>query len=96
MLHISFCIFLGDTIFYKFSCESGCSDTHWGFKFTVTAGTRDSFETGYIILTFFSIFQVTQYFTSLVVRVAVLTLTGASSLQSLLGQGTALKPDISY
>ena len=40
----------GDTIFYKFVCESGRSDTHWGFKFTVTAGTRDSFETGYIIL----------------------------------------------
>jgi len=40
----------GDTIYYEFVCESGKSDIHWGYKFTVTAGTRDSFETGYIIL----------------------------------------------
>ncbi|KAL3875978.1 hypothetical protein ACJMK2_033871 [Sinanodonta woodiana] len=40
----------GDTLFYQFICESGYSDTHWGYKFTVTAGTRDSFETGYCIL----------------------------------------------
>ena len=33
---------IGDTIFYKFVCKSGRSDTHWGFKFTMTAGTRDS------------------------------------------------------
>jgi hypothetical protein len=44
-----YCI-LGDTIYYDFETEVSTTHSHWGYKFTVTAGTRDSFETGYIIL----------------------------------------------
>ncbi|XP_052765956.1 zinc finger ZZ-type and EF-hand domain-containing protein 1-like isoform X1 [Mya arenaria] len=40
----------GDTIYCKFICDNETTETLWGYKFTITAGTRDSFETGYIIL----------------------------------------------
>ncbi|KAL5009613.1 hypothetical protein ScPMuIL_011918 [Solemya velum] len=40
----------GDKLYYKFTCSSGMKATGWGYKFTVTTGTRDSFQTGYSIL----------------------------------------------
>ena len=45
----------GDTLFYACDINSNCEEnekenTTWGYKFTVTAGTRDSFDTGYAIL----------------------------------------------
>ncbi|KAK3091739.1 hypothetical protein FSP39_022268 [Pinctada imbricata] len=41
----------GDTVYYEFCCTtSKDGKSGWGYKFTVTAGTRDSFETGYAIL----------------------------------------------
>ncbi|BFZ03746.1 hypothetical protein BsWGS_06784 [Bradybaena similaris] len=42
----------GDTLFYKFCLDDYDPDlgSCWGYKFTVTPGTRDSFETGHTIL----------------------------------------------
>ncbi|KAH9489895.1 Zinc finger ZZ-type and EF-hand domain-containing protein 1 [Bulinus truncatus] len=42
----------GDTLYYKFCLEDYDPDmaNYWGYKFTVTPGTRDSFETGHAIL----------------------------------------------
>ncbi|CAL1538237.1 unnamed protein product [Lymnaea stagnalis] len=42
----------GDTLYYKFCLEDYDPDLSnlWGYKFTVTPGTRDSFETGHAIL----------------------------------------------
>ncbi|XP_071105472.1 zinc finger ZZ-type and EF-hand domain-containing protein 1-like isoform X1 [Haliotis cracherodii] len=41
----------GDTVYYKFTCSSDDGPPElWGYKFTITAGTRDSFETGHTIL----------------------------------------------
>ncbi|XP_055877134.1 zinc finger ZZ-type and EF-hand domain-containing protein 1-like isoform X1 [Biomphalaria glabrata] len=42
----------GDTFYYKFCIEDYDPDmaNFWGYKFTVTPGTRDSFETGHAIL----------------------------------------------
>lgn len=46
------CHSAGDTLYYKFYLEDYDPDlaSHWGYKFTVTPGTRDSFETGHTIL----------------------------------------------
>ncbi|XP_061181596.1 zinc finger ZZ-type and EF-hand domain-containing protein 1-like [Saccostrea echinata] len=40
----------GDVVYFEFTVNSGGGNTSWGYKFTVTAGTRDSFQTGYVIL----------------------------------------------
>ncbi|XP_011420402.3 zinc finger ZZ-type and EF-hand domain-containing protein 1 isoform X2 [Magallana gigas] len=40
----------GDAVYFEFTVDSGGVNTSWGYKFTVTAGTKDSFETGYVIL----------------------------------------------
>ncbi|XP_059146557.1 zinc finger ZZ-type and EF-hand domain-containing protein 1-like isoform X2 [Physella acuta] len=42
----------GDTLYYKFCIDDYDPDisNYWGYKFTVTPGTRDSFETGHAIL----------------------------------------------
>ncbi|XP_041364980.1 zinc finger ZZ-type and EF-hand domain-containing protein 1-like [Gigantopelta aegis] len=40
----------GDTLYYKFLVDPDESSASWGYKFMVTAGTRDSFETGHTIL----------------------------------------------
>ncbi|PVD39043.1 hypothetical protein C0Q70_01670 [Pomacea canaliculata] len=41
----------GDMVYFKFIMEGDhLSSPYWGYKFTVTAGTRDSFETGYTVL----------------------------------------------
>lgn len=38
-------------VYFKFIMEGDhLSSPYWGYKFTVTAGTRDSFETGYTVL----------------------------------------------
>lgn len=38
----------GDTLYYKFTSDN--ENSFWGYKFTVTAGFRDRFNTGYLIL----------------------------------------------
>ncbi|XP_078317573.1 zinc finger ZZ-type and EF-hand domain-containing protein 1-like isoform X2 [Crassostrea virginica] len=40
----------GDAVYFEFTVTSDGGNTSWGYKFTVTAGTRDSFQTGYVIL----------------------------------------------
>ena len=40
----------GDTLYYKFIVDPDQSSPSWGYKFMITAGTRDSFETGHTIL----------------------------------------------
>lgn len=47
---ISHLCYTGDAVFFEFTVDSGGVNTSWGYKFTVTAGTKDSFETGYVIL----------------------------------------------
>jgi hypothetical protein len=42
--------YTGDVVYFEFTVNSGGGNTSWGYKFTVTAGTRDSFQTGYVIL----------------------------------------------
>lgn len=38
----------GDSLYYKFNSE--CMSEDWGYKFTVTGGLLDRFNTGYLIL----------------------------------------------
>ncbi|MEE6469872.1 hypothetical protein FKM82_008802 [Ascaphus truei] len=38
----------GDTLFYRFTSDMSC--TEWGYKFTVSAGHRGRFQTGFEIL----------------------------------------------
>lgn len=49
-LIISHLCYTGDAVYFEFTVDSGGGNTSWGYKFTVTAGTRDSFQTGYVIL----------------------------------------------
>lgn len=49
-ISLSLICYTGDAVYFEFTVDSGGVNTSWGYKFTVTAGTKDSFETGYVIL----------------------------------------------
>ena len=43
-----YCLFSGDTLYFKFTSDS--SNNEWGYKFTVSGGRQGRFDTGYTIL----------------------------------------------